>query len=357
MPYSPISRVHIIEQVSGINNISLKNLALKEIKDVEIFSPKLSKLELKEYHSYFKESDAFIILPNSNPLIVASMLVDRQYSDVAAAKPVIVLEVSGMKNPWVELVKELKINGFVSQDIKRLFTYVTNNASEVAGLLEKGLEIYKDLRLGSNGEKVSNNNYPIDAAKAFVKKHNKESKWYGREKPVSNICVFCSNSTKDKKFLNQAYNTGEIIANKSKGFVFGGSNRSMMNMSAKGAMDNNSYVTGITTPTFIGKELITGEEMHIDTIEIVEDIYIRMHDMFASSEALVVLAGGLGTVQEVIASFKMREEHKEMRNKKIILVNEYSFWDRFVDILETSGYKKGQDFEVVSNLEELAKIV
>ncbi len=352
-------RVHIVEQSSGMGYIEPDALGFEKIENIEVFTPELSASELKEYHQYFKESDAFIILPNANPLVVASILVDRQYSDIAAVKPVIIYHEEDKPSPWVGLVNDLKAAGFIKQDFKRLISNVTDDLADVSFFLSSHMKVYREkLKSAKENRTIFNSDYPIDKALDFAKQHNKHINWERMSELKENICVFCSNSTEDERFLDQSLKTGEIIAKNNKALVFGGSNRSMMDGVAKSAQSNGTYVIGITTPTFVGKELILdGSNIHIDPIEIAEDIYARMHDMFAHSKSLVVLAGGLGTVQETIASFKMKQDYPEMKDKKIIIVNEYSFWNDFIKILISAGYEIGEDFEVVNNLDELDNII
>lgn len=354
-----IKRVSVVEQFRADKSIDFEKLNLKEKLGMEVSYPNFSGLMIKEFFPLFKYSDAFVILPSSNPLVVASILVDRQYSDVAALKPVIIYQPEGTVSPWVSLINHFKKIGFLKQDVKRLINYVVSNEDELVKALEEGLENYDELRHGENGAtKVSNGFVDFEEAVPFVKEHNKKTPWLNKAKPDVNITVFCSCSTKEEKYIEMARKTGSLIAKCGAGTAFGAGNVSMMGKVAEAAQGEGGFVKGITTTMFIGKELMPeGAQVCIDEIIIVPDIYHRMFGMFKSADALVVIAGSIGTVQETIACMEMRKNNPELKNRKVILVNENGFWDQFIDVLLDAGYILNEDFYIIDSVEEIESSV
>ena len=86
--------------------------------------------------------------------------------------------------------------------------------------------------------------------------------------------------------------------------------------------------------------------------------------MVAHSDAFILLPGGAGTLQELLALLLLLRDQKNplMRNrvhrdrpKKIVLVNQRldgsgrGFYDPIIDLIQLFGYRVDEDFHVVAD--------
>lgn len=310
-----------------------------------------------EFAPHIARADAYVVLPESDPFLTLSLLVRRQYDredelHSVKNKPVIILDNKEFPNPYIALVRDLREKGAIRQSDDQLFT-IAASVEEIQAILTEEFSTYtRPVGDGfhSQAEQVQDHYHIVDAVRSDSTKH----------KPTDRpkIAVFCSASTKNKQHLQLAYDVGKMIADLECDMVFGAANVSMMDKVAEGAHTHGAHVDGVTTPVFIGRELLEEKDaQYIDQVDVVPDIYVRMGKMFEKSNVLVSLPGGLGTAQETIAAFKGREENPDYENKKIVIVNDDGFWDQYIALLESAGYENGTHFHVVPDTEALETLL
>ncbi|CAF1607075.1 unnamed protein product, partial [Didymodactylos carnosus] len=110
----------------------------------------------------------------------------------------------------------------------------------------------------------------------------------------SRVCVYCaSSSVCDKKYYENGRYLGERLAMLGKTIVYGGAKEGVMGALADGALSMNGKVIG-----YIPNFMITNEIEHIGLTELhrVESMHIRKHSMMMSSDAIIALPGGSGTL-------------------------------------------------------------
>lgn len=111
------------------------------------------------------------------------------------------------------------------------------------------------------------------------------------------ICVFCGSSgAVDQSYLDLATHTGAAIGRSEFRLVYGGGGVGLMGATAKAAHEAGGDVLGII-PEFLKSR----EGLYIDVPhEIVPDMHTRKRNMYAASDAFIVLPGGIGTLEEAI---------------------------------------------------------
>lgn len=144
------------------------------------------------------------------------------------------------------------------------------------------------------------------------------------------VCVFCGSSFgTDPAYAAAAKRLGELIAASGYGLVFGGGNVGLMGETARAARDGGVPVQGIL-PEFL-KHLEPPLKAKEEVI-ITPDLQTRKVQMLASSDAFVILPGGLGTLDEyfeVVTSAQLR-----VFAKPIVVVNTNGYYAPLLALME-----------------------
>lgn len=135
------------------------------------------------------------------------------------------------------------------------------------------------------------------------------------------ISVFCgSSSGSDAIFTDQATLLGESIAQRGYGLIYGGAHVGLMGAVANGALSKDGEVIGVLPEFLKQKEL---EHTKLTKIHIVETMHERKALMHQLSDAIIVLPGGYGTMEEMF----------EMLTWAQLSLHQYP-----VGLLNTEGY-------------------
>jgi uncharacterized protein (TIGR00730 family) len=119
---------------------------------------------------------------------------------------------------------------------------------------------------------------------------------------IERISVFCgSSSGANPAFSKEAFQLGKTLALQNIAIVYGGAKVGIMGSVADGALQNNGEVIGVI-PEF----LETKEVAHDNLTELitVENMHQRKAVMYQLSDAIIILPGGFGTMEEFFDSVK-----------------------------------------------------
>ncbi len=118
---------------------------------------------------------------------------------------------------------------------------------------------------------------------------------------IKSICLFCGSSKgNNSEYLDSAYETGKLLAEKGIGMVYGGGNVGLMGMAAKGALENGGKVTGVITEKLMDMEVgHTG----LTEMKVTSSMHERKAMMNKLSDGFLVLPGGIGTIEETFEMF------------------------------------------------------
>ncbi|PCK00469.1 MAG: TIGR00730 family Rossman fold protein [Zetaproteobacteria bacterium] len=131
-------------------------------------------------------------------------------------------------------------------------------------------------------------------------------------------------------FKETAKALGNLIGEHGKSLIYGGMDAGLMGIVANNALSSGAHVTGI-----IPKKLKDSERIHPDLNEtiLVPDLWERKLKMFQRADAIIALAGGFGTIDEVLEALYWADLGAHA--KPIILVNTDNYWDDFIAYLYT----------------------
>lgn len=113
---------------------------------------------------------------------------------------------------------------------------------------------------------------------------------------VAAICVFCgSSSGSDRVFSEAAAELGRSIAAGGHTLVYGGGHVGLMGVVADAALDADGDVIGVMT-----EQLVAAEVAHVGLtrLEVTTSMHARKARMAELSDAVVVMPGGFGTLDE-----------------------------------------------------------
>jgi uncharacterized protein (TIGR00730 family) len=122
------------------------------------------------------------------------------------------------------------------------------------------------------------------------------------EDSLYSVCVYCSASAVvPQQYLSLAAEVGTGIARRSWQLVSGGENVAMMGAIARAARNAGARTVGVVPRALIGRADIDAEELLVT-----ETTPERKALMEARADAILVLPGGIGTCEELFATWTAR---------------------------------------------------
>jgi uncharacterized protein (TIGR00730 family) len=141
------------------------------------------------------------------------------------------------------------------------------------------------------------------------------------------VCVYCASSNAcDPKYHGVARRLGGLLASAGCALVYGGGRAGSMGALADGALAHGGRVVGII-PRFM-RELEWGHE-ELTELHVVEDMRTRKHEMLARASAVVALAGGCGTFEELMEAVTLKRLGLYLG--PIVIVNTDGYYDPMLE--------------------------
>jgi uncharacterized protein (TIGR00730 family) len=169
------------------------------------------------------------------------------------------------------------------------------------------------------------------------------------------ICVFCgARPGNEPKFTQDANETGKMIANEGWRLVFGAGDMGLMGKVAQAARDGGAPTLGV-----IPAHLIAHEQGHHEKSGaiITQDMHERKKVMFMNSDAVVVLPGGAGSLDEFFEMLTWRQIG--LHQRQIFLLDTNSYWQPLITLLEhviASGFADQSMRDFVTILPDVASL-
>ena len=143
------------------------------------------------------------------------------------------------------------------------------------------------------------------------------------------ICVYCSSSSHlDDKYYEAGYEFGRLMAEKDCSLVYGGYCEGIMDQVARGVHDNGGDAIAVIPDVFsddgVDPELVT-EIIRVDTM------HERKKTMENISDAIAVLPGGIGTMDEFFEVYVLKS--LGMYDRHIAVLNVDGFYDHLFELL------------------------
>lgn len=176
---------------------------------------------------------------------------------------------------------------------------------------------------------------------------------------IKNVCVYCGSSSKvDDAYKQAATTMGHLIAAEGWGVVYGGGRVGLMGLVADAALEKGASVVGIIPEHIQEREV---EHNDLTELHVVDTMHVRKQMMVDRSEAFIILAGGLGTLDEFFELMTWKQ--LGLHDKPIVVVNINGYWTKMlesIDHIAAEGFMREEDkglFVSVDTVEDVAEAI
>lgn len=171
------------------------------------------------------------------------------------------------------------------------------------------------------------------------------------------VAVYCgSRAGADPMYVQEAHRLGAALGQNRLGLVYGGACIGMMGAVADGILGEGGTAVGVI-PTFLLDQEIAHPKL--SKLYTTDSMHTRKALMAQFASAFVVLAGGLGTLEEMmeVATWRQLYQH----DKPIVVLNTKGFYDGLLAHLKHTtqeGFMSVVDLDrlvVCSNIDQVIK--
>ncbi len=148
---------------------------------------------------------------------------------------------------------------------------------------------------------------------------------------IQSVAVFCgSKSGKNSLFIEHATTLGKLLTSQKIKLIYGGGSVGIMGAIANSMMQNGGEVIGI-----IPKLLVEWEQQHngITELIVVDDMHSRKKLIYEKSDAVIILAGGNGTLDELFETITWNT--LKIHEMKVFILNSAGFYNNLIAHLST----------------------
>jgi len=163
---------------------------------------------------------------------------------------------------------------------------------------------------------------------------------------TKSVCVYCgSRDGNDASFATAADALGRGISDRNWRLVYGAGDVGLM-----GRVARSVQTTGGTTFGVIPVHLMTLEvgKLDLTAFVVTETMHERKKVMFMNADAIIVLPGGAGTLDEFFEVLTWRQ--LGLHEKPIVLLNIAGYWDPLVTLLDSIVARGFADAPILSFL-------
>lgn len=174
-------------------------------------------------------------------------------------------------------------------------------------------------------------------------------------KNIEYVCVYCGSSSRVADVYKDAAKAlGQQIAAEGWNVVYGGGRVGLMGLVADSTLQAGGKVVGIIPAHIQQREI---EHTDLTELHVVDSMHIRKQMMVERSDAFVILAGGLGTLDEFFELLTWKQ--LGLHDKPVVVVNIDGYWTKMLDAIDhiaDVGFMRAEDrglFCVVDRVEDV----
>lgn len=146
---------------------------------------------------------------------------------------------------------------------------------------------------------------------------------------INTICVFASSANAiDKIYFKDAYKLGVEIAKNNYNIVYGGSTLGLMGEVTQAAKINGSEIIGVMPEKLYNMGISEGDCTKFILTKGMRERKAKMDEL---SEAIIALAGGFGTLEEL--SEMIVQKQLGYNNKPIVILNTNNYYKNLIAFL------------------------
>lgn len=148
--------------------------------------------------------------------------------------------------------------------------------------------------------------------------------------PLRSVCVFCgSRPGLSPAYAADARSLGQGIAEHGWRLVYGAGDVGLMGEVARAAVAAGAGTMGVIPTHLMGKEK---GKRDLNQLVITEDMHERKKVMFMNSDAIVVLPGGAGSLDEFFEVLTWRQIG--LHTKPIFLLDTQGYWQPLIALMD-----------------------
>lgn len=148
--------------------------------------------------------------------------------------------------------------------------------------------------------------------------------------PLRSVCVFCgSRSGVSPAYAQAARDMGGAIARNGWRLVYGAGDVGLMGEVARAAMAEGARTLGVIPTHLMAREQ---GKRDLTNLVITEDMHERKKVMFMNSDAIVVLPGGAGSLDEFFEVLTWRQIG--LHRKPIYLLDTDGYWQPLIALMD-----------------------
>lgn len=147
---------------------------------------------------------------------------------------------------------------------------------------------------------------------------------------MPNVCIFCGTAVGvDGRYAAAARDVARLLVEKGCRIVFGGGKVGLMGVVAEAALAAGGYVIGIAPKLLLEKEIT---HHGLSELHVVETMHERKVMMTGLADAVLVLPGGYGTLDELFEVLVLQQ--LKVHDKPCGLLNVGGFFDALIAYLD-----------------------
>ena len=148
--------------------------------------------------------------------------------------------------------------------------------------------------------------------------------------PESSVCVFCgSRDGADSAYVQAAQELGQVLAREGWRLVYGAGDIGLMGAVAAAAQAAGGDTFGVIPVHLTSREVARRD---LGRFIVTENMHERKKVMFMNSQAIVVLPGGAGSLDEFFEVLTWRQ--LSLHAKPIYLLNTNGYWDPLIYLVD-----------------------
>ncbi|OYX44403.1 MAG: Rossman fold protein, TIGR00730 family [Rhodobacterales bacterium 32-67-9] len=149
-------------------------------------------------------------------------------------------------------------------------------------------------------------------------------------RPRISVCVYCGSRTGSRPAYTEAARaTGRMLAAKGWRLVYGAGDVGLMGEVARTAQAAGAETFGVIPTHLLSREV---GKRDLSTFVITETMHERKKVMFMNADAVVVLPGGGGSLDEFFEVLTWRQ--LGLHDKPIVLANIEGYWDPLLAMID-----------------------
>lgn len=174
--------------------------------------------------------------------------------------------------------------------------------------------------------------------------------------PPKSVCVYCgSRAGIDPAYAADAAALGNAIAENNWRLVYGAGDVGLMGTVARAAQDAGANTFGVIPQHLVDWEV---GKTDLTTYIVTETMHERKKVMFMNSDAVVVLPGGAGSLDELFEALTWRQ--LGLHEKPIFILNTNGYWDPLIQLINhtvTQGFADASLLDFITVVPDTATTV